>query len=353
MYQAMKRQSLLAVLPWLICALILAAVLLGLTLGGIVMLLGGAQDLNALGFQVEAGDYVAVDMSQLMSGYASLSNSSGKTIETYYILHLDGDVYLSMKASGKYDSKFERATDQAYDYYRNDSGILNQMGEIRGQVVAMDEESAESMRDWITQSKLNGFETEGEYTGTILALEMQLNQVGLLSTGWTCILFVLGVLALAGFVVGCLLAVNGRAWRQVTVTLGDDAEAAREWERAEVFGNARVGDRYIWYQHRGKSYVFPIMEAVWVYKQFDPKVLGRYKWPVSIFTSKQDYHELCVAEDSQREQLIGILRAHGGHFVAGYSQDNYDQYVNDFKAFCARALADDPEAGAPMIKLPN
>ena len=53
------------------------------------------------------------------------------------------------------------------------------------------------------------------------------------------------------------------------------------------------------------------------------------------------------------EKLIQILRDHGGHFVAGYNQDNYDQYVNNFKAFCARAAADDPDADAPLIKLPD
>ena len=353
MYQAMKRHSLLAAMPRLILALVLAAVLLGLCLPGVVTLLGGAADLNTLGADARVGDYVSFDMSRLMSGYASLSNSSGKTLETYYIVHLDGDIYLSMKASGKYESRFERATSQSYDYYRNDSGILNEMGKISGQLVALDEESFTSMSDWITQSKLNGFETEGAYTGTILALEMELNHAGLLSVTWNWILFVLGLLCLAWFVLELRLALSGRAWRQVTETLGDDAEAAQEWAQAEPFGNARIGQTHIWYHNRGRSYVLLVDEVVWVYKQFDSMVLGRYKWPVSIFTSKQDYHELCVAEDSQREQLIQILRDHGGHFVAGYSQDNYDQYVNDFKAFCARAAADDPDADAPLIKLPD
>jgi len=352
MYQAMKRHSLLAAMPRLIIALVLAAVLLGLTAGGVFTQLGGAEDLNALGANVQAGDYVEFDMSQLMSGYASLSNSGGKTLEVYYIVHLDGDVYLSMHADGKYEDKFERATSQSYDYYRNDSGILNKMGTIRGQVTELDEESYVSMSDWITQSKLNGFDSD-EPTGKILALEVQLNQVGLMSVTWNWILFILGILCLAWFVIELLMALNGRSWQQVTDTLGDNAKAAQEWEKAEAFGNARIGEQYIWYSNRGKSYVFPVAEVVWVYKQFDSKVLGRYKWPVSIFTSKQDYHELCVAEDTQREKLIQILRDHGGHFVAGYNQDNYDQYVNNFKAFCARAAADDPDADAPLIKLPD
>lgn len=353
MYQAMKRHSLLAAMPRLIIALVLAVALLALSLGGVVTMLGGAQDLNALGANAQVGDYVSFDMSRLMSGYASLSSADGDTLEVYYIVHLDNDIYLSMKADGKYESKFERATNQSYDYYRNDSGILNEMGEIRGQIVALDEESYTSMSDWITQSGLNGFENEDAPTGTILALEVELNRAGLMGTAWNWVVFVLGVLCLAWFVLELLMAMGGRAWQQVTDTLGDDAKAAAEWEKAEAFGNARIGEQYIWYTNRGKSYVFPVAEVVWVYKQFDSKVMGKYKWPVSIFTSKQDYHELCVAEDTQREQLIQILRNHGGHFVAGYNQDNYDQYVNDFKAFCARAAADDPNADAPLIKLPD
>ncbi len=352
MYQSMKRQSLLAAMPRMILALVLAAVLLAVSAGGVLTMLGGAKDLNALGANVKEGDYVSFDMSRLMSAYASLSNSGGETLEVYYIVRLDNDIYLSMRADGKSEEKFERATDQSYDYYRNDSGIMNQMGTISGQVTALDDESYQSMSDWITQSKLSGFDGD-EPTGTILALEVQHGKVGLMGVAGNWIVFVLGLLSLVWFVLELVFARSGRCHEQVTNTLGSDAAAAQEWEHAEALGNARIGQSHVWYSQRGKSYVFSVDEIVWVYKQFDSKVLGRYKWPVSIFTSKRDYHELCVAEDTQREQLIGLLRAHGGHFVYGYSQDNYDQYINDFKSFCARAAADDPDADAPLIKLPD
>ncbi len=357
MYQSMRRHSLAAVLPRLLLALVLAVVLLAFTAGSAFRLMAGPDPLNVLGTQAAAGDYVSVDMSQIVTGYASLTNEksdgSTNTIKTFYILKIGEGTYLSLCADGRYDKSLERATDQAYDYYRNNSGILNEMGLISGQLTAMDDESLEMLTSWITQSKLEGFETEGAYTGTILPLEMQLNRIGSLSVTWTWILFALGLACLIWFVVELSLALSGFYFRQVRQALGNDANAIAEWQSAEAFGNARVGKDYIWYTRGPKSFVFPFNEVVWVYKQFDPRVLGRYKWPVSIFTSSRDYHELCVQEDRQREQLIQILRAHGGKFVAGYSQDNYDQFCNDFQAFCDRAAAGDPDADAPVVKLPD
>lgn len=351
MYQAMKRHSLLSVLPRMIAALALAILLLALTLGSVAQLIAGPQVLTA---NAQPGDYVTVDMSQLISPYAARSNSNGKgNAETNYILNLGNGVYMSLHADGKYDSKLERATDQAYDYYRNNSGILNPMGMISGELAVLQDAAKDMMLEWATESSLEGFENADAPTGTILMLDLQLNHIGGLSFTWVWILFILGLACLIWFAVELGIVITGYYYRQVQQTLGSNAAALQEWESAEVFGNARIGKDYIWYTRGPRTEVFSFRTVVWVYKQFDSRVLGKYKWPVSIFTNDQGYHELCVREDAQRDRLIEILHEHGGCFVTGYSQDNYDQFCKDFKAFCARAAANDPDAGAPIIKLPD
>ena len=81
MYQSMRRHSLAAVLPRLLLALVLAVVLLAFTAGSAFRLMAGPDPLNVLGTQAAAGDYVSVDMSQIVTGYASLTNekSDGST----------------------------------------------------------------------------------------------------------------------------------------------------------------------------------------------------------------------------------------------------------------------------------
>lgn len=352
MYQAMKRHSLLVILPRLIAALVLAVLLLSVTTGNIIRIIGGPQDLLSLGSSVQAGDYVSVDVSQLMSGYATLS-SSGATLESYYVLSLGDQTYMSLHAGKHYDSLFSRATDQAYDYYRNNSGILNPMGTVSGEVAVLGDEWLEMLNEWLTGSSIDGFTDPNAPTGTVLALNLEVGRVGGLSISWNWTLFLLGLACLVWLGVELALVFAGWYQRQVRALLGSDPAAAQEWQQAEAFGNARVGKDYIWYSKGPVHHAFSFGSVVWVYKQFDPHVLGTYKWPVSIFTDKREYHELCVKEDAQREQMIRILHEHGGKFVTGYSQDNYDQFCNDFGAFCARAAAGDPDAGSPLIKLPD
>lgn len=354
MYQAMTRHSLLSVLPRLILSLGLAILLLALSLGNVVTLISGAQDLNVLRDQAQPGDYVSIDMSQLIATYSTLSIND-QALKEYYIVRLTGDedVYLSMCAPEKSSKRFERATSQSYDYYQKDSGVMNSMGLIRGTLTTLDEEGTEMIDQWAHDSGLPGFSTDTNLDGRILSLEIQLNSMGLLSPAWSWILFVLGVLCLIWFAAELFIALSGRYFRQVRAMLGDDAKAQAEWASAEPFGNARIGEDYIWYTNGPRTEVFSFKTVIWVYKQFDARVLGKYKWPVSIFTSDRSYHELCVREDKEREQMIDILHAHGGCFVTGYNQDNYEQFCNDFDAFCARAAANDPDAGGPIIKLPD
>lgn len=354
MYQAMKRHSLLAVLPRLIPALALALALLILTGGSVVNMILGPENLNTLGDNVKVGDYVEFDMSQLISPYATYSNTeSGEVYDAYYIVKIAEGTYLSLHTGGDQMDSLERATDQAYDYYMNNSGILNPMGMISGEIRTLDGEQQTLLLEWLTGSRVEGFESGEESTGTAMALDVDLGKLGGMTYLWNWILFALGLAALAYAVVLLWQVFSGSFYRQVTQELGDSADAAQDWQNAESFGNARVGRNYIWYARGARSYVFSFHSVVWVYKQFDSRVLGKFKWPVSIFTDNRSYHELCVQEDSQREQLIQILRDHGGKFVAGYNQDNYEQFCNNFKAFCARAAAGDPDADAPLIKLPD
>ncbi len=352
MYQAMKRHSLLVILPRLIAALVLAVLLLAATTGNIVRILAGPQDLLALGGSVQAGDYVKVDISQLMSAYATLDNSS-KTVKSYYVLKIGDQTYMSLHAGNHYSSQFSRAADQAYDYYRNNSGVLNPMGTVSGEVETLGDDWLKMLNEWLTGSSVEGFTDVENPTGTVLALNLEVDHVGGLSVLWNWVLFLLGLACLVWLGIELALVASGWYHRQVRALLGSDAAAAQEWQQAESFGNARVGKDYIWYSKGPVHHVFSFGSVVWVYKQFDPHVLGKYKWPVSIFTNQREYHELCVKEDAQREQMIHILHAHGGRFVTGYSQDNYDQFCNDFSAFCARAAAGDPDAGSPLIKLPD
>lgn len=355
MYQAMMRHSLTGILPRLILSLALAILLLALSFGNVATLISGAQDLNALRKQAQSGDYVSIDMSQLIASYSTLSINDQK-IKEYYIVRLtgdEGDVYLSMCAPEKEAKRFERATSQSYDYYQKDSGIMNAMGLIRGTLTALDEEGIEMIDQWAHDSGLPGFSKDTNLDGQILPLELQLNSMGLLSPAWSWILFVLGVLCLIWFAAELGIALSGRYFQQVRAMLGNNVQAQEEWVAAESFGNARIGRDYIWYTNGPRTEVFSFKTVIWVYKQFDARVLGKYKWPISIFTSDRSYHELCVREDKEREKMIDILHAHGGCFVTGYNQDNYEQFCDDFDAFCARAAANDPDAGAPVIKLPD
>lgn len=345
----MKRHSLRYIMPRLAIALALAVALLALTTGSIINLLAGAKPLDA---SSQVGDYVSVDKSQLISIYAALSSGS-KTTDNYYILHLGDGVYLSMHAPASDEETFQRATSQAYDYYRNNSNILNPMGMISGQLTTPNKETSAMLIDWASQSSLPGFEDADAPTGKVLPLELQYNRIGLLSITWNWILFGLGIACLIWFGVELYLIQSGKYFRHVRQALGNSAAANQDWQKAEPFGNARIGKDYIWYTRGPQTEVCSLPSVIWVYKQFDSRVTGRYKWPVSVFTRDQSYHELCVREDAQREQLIAILHAHGGKFVTGYSQDNYNQFCNDFDAFCARAAANDPNANAPVIKLPD
>lgn len=231
MYQAMKRHSLLAVLPRLIPALALALALLILTGGSVVNMILGPENLNTLGDNVKVGDYVEFDMSQLISPYATYSNTeSGEVYDAYYIVKIAEGTYLSLHTGGDQMDSLERATDQAYDYYMNNSGILNPMGMISGEIRTLDGEQQTLLLEWLTGSRVEGFESGEESTGTAMALDVDLGKLGGMTYLWNWILFALGLAALAYAVVLLWQVFSGSFYRQVTQELGDSADAAQDWQ---------------------------------------------------------------------------------------------------------------------------
>ena len=150
MYQSMKRQSLLAAMPRMILALVLAAVLLAVSCRRRLDHAGRGKRPQRSGCKRERGRLCQLRYEPSDERLCVLVQLRRRDLGGILIVRLDNDIYLSMRADGKSEEKFERATDQSYDYYRNDSGIMNQMGTISGQVTALDDESYQSMSDWIT-----------------------------------------------------------------------------------------------------------------------------------------------------------------------------------------------------------
>ncbi len=336
MYRILKKESIRHILPGALTALVLGIVCFCISGFGIFRLLAGPVDLDSLDTSELDGAYVSLDTSRVIASFASVSRND-EVIETYYMVELSDGHFIMLSAGPAYDSIFSMASSQSQEYYLGDLEELEPMGLISGSITTADSELMGYLRDGLDSA---GILPEGTTAADAsLPYNIQLDKIGWCSVTWVYILTAASILLLLLGLFFLLRALSGAYIAKVRAKIDSDAlpEAEADFQAAQRFGNIWVGKHYTWYFRRGKAQVIRTSDILWIFNQLDSRVLGKYRYSLSVYLNDQSNLELRTATAEERTPLAEAIMAQGYPVVYGYSQERAHQYAYDLPAFKAIA----------------
>lgn len=327
----LKKISKKRMMPRIIALFAAALLLLVVTRFGIFSLILGPTTAGETAAEDLKGKYVSFDACDSIAAYASLG-SSGTAKMQYYVLTW-GDKYISISATDEYYNLLDAASEQSQEYYLGDLTELSPMGELKGTVVALEEDLKEFMISGITGIGIPGADTAEEAEAHVVGYTIKLGYVGWLPQTWCLVLTALAVLCIAAAIALLVLLNSGWYYKAVTAVVGNDKAAEADFEASTVHDQIRVGKKYIWYFEGPKAYAVPTSTVVWGYCEANPLVVSKYQWPLALYTQDKSYHCIHIATKEEINQILAEIAAHKYPFVEGYTSAKNKMFQNDFQAF--------------------
>ncbi len=331
MYKTLKKMSFRAILPGFIITLICAVIVLAVAAPCLVSLIGGISELDE---SVSDGDIVRFDSMMVVAGFATVSNSGGETVKTYYIIDLGGK-YMAMEASPKYDSVLSNALLQSESYYHTHAiDSLSPMGEISGTVSGMDSETYSFLRQGLDSADL-----EGE----IVPYTVTLGNIGYLPRTAFIVLLCVGLIILAAAAAELALAFSGvyqKKARGLAEGQYSPQEIEADFDDADVFDHVRVGDKLLWYQIGAGTRCAAIGDIIWGFDRIDARMLGSRRYSLYLYTSDGASHDIRTKTEGERRPIADAVAGKGQPFIYGYSQERAGLFARDRAAFKRMAEAE-------------
>lgn len=337
MNKQLQKLSVRVMLPKILTAAVIALILLGFSIGGVVKLLAGPKPLASVDTGNLSGKYVSFDASEVIVAVASLtseSNGSTETLKTYYLLPVGEQYVAVMDRKEKNSSTMDRAMSQSQEYYLGDLETLTKIGTISGTVSNMETGMETFMTDCITKYELPGYDA-AVLDDLILPYQINLNQVGLLSTTMTLILFAVGMVFACitlAMLIPVFIGVFQKKSDAVLLQENTAEEADAMFAEAESFERAFVG-KYIWFMDGASSRAVKTSEIIWGYVMPEPLVVSKYRWPVALYDYDRTPYRVFFAEKKTAQNFLKAIAAQGHPFIGEYSPNYNQMFKSDFDSF--------------------
>ena len=335
MYKTLRKESLKCVLPRIIACAVIAAILLAVCAGGLVKMAVGPQKLDT---NVESGDYVSFDASEVIVAFASLTVSSddsgSKTLKTYYLLPSGDGNYLAVMDEKDHNSNvLDRAMEQSHEYYLGDLETLTPLGNLSGTVKPLEDDMTDFMTDCIEKYELPGYEEGKDSANLIVPYQVELDRVGFLNKAWVALLGIASLVFLLLLIAQVAVLMSGAYQKKVRLLIGD---AENGFETAQQIERIRVAD-YIWYNKGPGSRALRTEDVVWGYAMPEPMVVSKYRWPVALYTRDQELVRLTFMDRKSCQTFLDAVAAQGKPFITGYTSQYAQLFQSDLDGFLREA----------------
>ena len=336
MKSALRKESIHHLLPRIIICGVLALVLFGLSGKGLISMVTGPTSLSD---SPEKGSYVSFDASDVIVAFANLtskSDSSTKTLKTYYLLPVGDSTYVAvMDRKEHHGDVMDKAMDQSHEYYLGDLETLTPLGSLQGTVTTLDDDMTDYMVECIEKYNLPGYEEGGDTSALILPLQIDLDRVGLFSGTITLILGGAGLVFLILMLVFLIPALTGHYQKKAMAKVLADhtpEEAEALFHDADSLERVKVG-AYLWYQKGATTHAVKVSDLIWGYPMPEPLVISKYRWVVALYDMEQHMIQVSFQNQGDCQKLLDAIAAQGHPFVSGYTSDLSQKFQQNFKGF--------------------
>lgn len=339
MNKVLKKETLKTLLPMIIITAVLTIALLAVSCQGLLMMLSGPTELSDMTLEEAEGKYVSFDASQVIVAFAtwSVSNDSEtKVLETYYLLPYGENTYIAvMDAEEKNANVLDRAMEQSHEYYMGDLETLTRLGTLSGTLKPLEEDMISYMVDCIESYTLPGYEEGGNTASLIYSYQVNIDEVGFLSTSTAALLGVIALVFLALTLLLLVPALTGAYQKKAAGIVSEELtaeEAEDAFNEAQSIEKIHVG-KFIWYQKGASTKALSTRKLIWGYCMPEPLVVSKYRWPVALYDEEQNFTQICFMEKKNREKFLSAIAAQGHPFIDTYTSELAQKFKNDPEGF--------------------
>lgn len=340
MIKELKKKSLKKNLPLIIILAIVAVFFVGVCFDGVLVLLGGKQDLDTMtADQIEPGMYVEATIYGIFDNYAyteeKKDGSLAKVVSREYVIPVGEGEYMGLFAPKKYVSDCDALMEESWNYLDGVADEITGQIRVKGTVLEMDEESKAYymtyLKDYADYENLSA-----EEQAAFLPYYLKIDFIGkTAASGFIAFMIFAGILILLDLIM-IIRALSG-GYQKMLIKYckenGAEEKVDYFYRNTVPVEDMRISREFIMGMQQVSTLFFKADDLLWAYMEVTTHrrnfiTVGK-SYGVVLRTKDGHKYEHAVSNEQAAQNVLAEINRVLPHVIIGYSAELEKAYKKD------------------------